>query len=255
MTSAADRRKASWAVETSAAHFFRSNAMKSLLGKIALRTYVGLNLGEREVTAVEIAATPLGPVPIASRTEPCAPNELLSAVERTLKSLQGDKPRRLHVAIGLPSSRVYFGTRPMRKGIVPSPENVLQKSLTSQDIAIEDLAVDLMSGMVDKSPVASVAACRRKFMAAVLAAVERSGCKTVRTEPAACALARLAAERHRSPRRARALLRVFLGKEEGLAVLLLSGYTTAWRPFALPEFSEGMAIESAARTLTSQNQY
>lgn len=229
--------------------------MKSLLGKISLRKYVGLHLGEHEVTAAEVAVTPLGPIQVAARTEPCPPNELLNVIERVLNSLQGAKRRRLQVAIGLPASRVFFGTRPLRKDADPSPQAVLQKSLSSSDISIDDLTVDLMKSSVDKSPVASVAACRKKYMAAVLSVVERCGAKVIRTEPAACAFVRLASQRHRQPRRSKAMLRIFLGTDNGLAVLILGNQTIAWRPFAMPEFSESMSILSAARTLVSQNQH
>ena len=46
--------------------------MKSLLAKMSMRRFVGLYLGEHEVAVSEVAVTPLGPVEIASRTEPCA---------------------------------------------------------------------------------------------------------------------------------------------------------------------------------------
>lgn len=87
--------------------------MKSLLAKISMRRFVGLYLGEHEVAISEIAVTPLGAVVVASRSEPCGQNELLSVIERILQSLQGRKQRRLQVAVGLPNSRVFFGTRPL----------------------------------------------------------------------------------------------------------------------------------------------
>ena len=229
--------------------------MKSLLAKISLRKFVGLYLGEHEVSASYVAVTPLGPVEIAARTEPCPPNELLSVIEHMLQSLQGRKQHRLQVAIGLPNARVFFGTRPLRGGADSSPEGVMQKLLCSANISIADLTIDLIKSTVDKSPLASVAACRKKYMAAVLGVLQRCGARAVRAEPAPYALVRAAARQHRPPRRAGTLLRIFLGAQEGLAVLTVGGLPLAWRTFATPPLSEGMAILSAARTLLSQSQY
>ena len=113
-----------------------SDAMKSLLAKIAIRRFVGLYLGEHEVSVSEVAVTPLGPIEINSRTEPCPPNELLNVIERVLQSLHGRKQRRLQVAIGLPNSRVFFGTRPLRSAADSSPEGVMQKLLCSSNVSI-----------------------------------------------------------------------------------------------------------------------
>ena len=68
-------------------------------------------------------------------------------------------------------------------------------------------------------------------------------------------LVRAATRQHHPPRRAKTLLQIFLGATEGLAVLTVAGLPLAWRSFAIPSFSEGMAILSATRTLLSQNRY
>jgi hypothetical protein len=229
--------------------------MKSLLAKFALHKFVGLYLGEHEVCVSKVAITPLGPVEISSYTEPCPPNELLNVIERVLQSLQGRKQRRLQVAIGLPNSRVFFGTRPMRSAGDSSPESVMQKLLCSSNVSADDLTIDLIKSTVNKTPVATVTACRKKYMAAVLAVLQRCGALACRTEPAPCALVRAAAKQHHPPRRSKTLLRIFLGATEGLAVLTIDGLPLAWRSFAIPPSSEGMAILSATRTLLSQNRY
>jgi hypothetical protein len=229
--------------------------MKSLLAKFAMRRFVGLYLGEREVSVSEVAVTPLGPVEVVSRTEPCPPNELLNVIERQLQSLQGRKQRRLQVAIGLPNSRVFFGTRPLRGVADPSPQGVMQKLLCSSNVTTDDLTIDMIKSNVNKAPVATVTACRKKYMAAVLAVLQRCGAQASRTEPAPCALVRAAAKLHRPPRRAKTLLRIFLGATEGVAVLTVDSLPLAWRGFAIPQFSEGMSILSAARTLLSQSRY
>lgn len=229
--------------------------MKSLLGKIALRKYVGLSLGEHEVSASVVAVTPLGPVEIASRTEPCPPNELLGVIERVVQSLQGPKQRRLQIAIGLPNSRVFFGTRPIRTGADATPEAMVQKLLCSSNVSSDDLTIDMIKSSIDKTSVASVGACRKKYMAAVLGVLQQCGALVIRTEPVPCALVRAAARQHRPPRKSKTLLRIFLGADEGLAVLTVGGLPLAWRAFAMPSFSEGMSILSAARTLLSQSKY
>ncbi len=229
--------------------------MKSLLAKISMRRFVGLYLGEHEVAISEIAVTPLGAVVVASRSEPCGQNELLSVIERILQSLQGRKQRRLQVAVGLPNSRVFFGTRPLRAGSETSPESVMQKLLCSPNVTTDDLTIDMVKSTINKSPVATVTACRKKYMAAILAVLQRCGAQACRTEPAPCALVRAAAKQYRPPRRVKTLLRIFLGTAEGVAVLTLDGLPLAWRCFALPSFSEGMSILSATRTLISQSRY
>ena len=162
--------------------------MKSLLAKMSMRKFVGLYLGEHEVAVSEVAVTPLGPVEIVSRTEPCPPNELLNVIERVLQSLQGGKQRRLQVAIGLPNSRVFFGTRPLRGAADTSPVGVMQKLLCSPNVTTDDLTIDMVKTNINKAAVATVTACRKKYMAAVLAVLQRCGAQACRTEPAALRL-------------------------------------------------------------------
>jgi hypothetical protein len=228
--------------------------MKSLLAKLAMRKFVGLYLGEHEVSVSVVAVTPLGPVETASISEPCQPNELLGTIERLLNSLQGTRRRRLQVAIGVPNSRLFFGTRPLRNSD-GTAEGMMAKLLCSSNVTTDDLTIDMIKSNVDKVPVGSVGACRKKYMAAVLGVLQTCGAVIVRTEPAPCALVRSAAQQCRPPRRAKTLLNIFLGEQEGIAVLTVGSLPLAWRSFALPSFSEGMAILSAARTLLSQSQY
>jgi hypothetical protein len=231
-------------------------AMKSLLAKIAMRKVVGLYLGDHEVSVSEVAVTPLGPIQIFARTEPCQPNDLMNAVERALQSLQTRRrPRRLQVGLGIPLARMFFGTQMLRGTTVPAPESVLQKLFRSSDISVDDLTYDMAKITCDKTPVACVAACRKKYMTAILASLQRCGGIANYAEPAACALVRAASHSHRTPRRAKTILWFFLGKEEGTAVLTVSGQPLAWRAFALPSLSEGMAILSSVRTLLSHIQY
>ncbi len=228
--------------------------MRSLLAKIAIRKGVGLYLGEHEVAVSKVAATPLGPIELASCSAPYTPEDLASVLERLLAPLLGRK-RRVPVAVGLPSSRIFFGTRLIRTGGESSPEAVLQKALCSSNISVEDLTVDLLHGNVNKLPVTNVAACRKKYMAGVVATLTQIGVRPFRTEPSPCALVRLAAQQHRFPRRSKVVLCVFLNATQGLAVLVAGGMPLGWRKFILPAGGEGSAILCAARTLRTQHKY
>ena len=108
--------------------------MKSLLTKIAIRKAVGLYLGEHEVAVSKVASTPLGPVEVASSSEPCTPEDLPEVIERLLVPLVGRK-RRVPVAVGLASSRLFFGTRLTATSGAATPEAVLQKALCSSNIS------------------------------------------------------------------------------------------------------------------------
>ena len=229
-------------------------AMRSLLAKVAVRKGVGLYLGEHDVAVSKIAATPLGPVELASASAPYTPEDLASVLERLLAPLLGRK-RRVPVAVGLPSSRIFFGTRLIRAGSESSPEAVLQKALCSSNISVDDLTVDLLHGSVNKAPVTNVAACRKKYMAGVVATLTQMGVRPYRTEPSPCALVRLAAHQHHFPRRSKTVLCVFLNATQGLAVLVADGMPLGWRKFILPASGEGSAILCAARTLRTQHTF
>jgi len=225
--------------------------MKALLTKIALRKAVGLCLGEHEVAVVKVAFTPLGPVVIASSSEPCTPEDVAEVIERLLVPLVGRK-RRVPVAVGLAGSRLFFGTRLTPASGEAKPEVELQKALCSSNLSADDLVVDLLRGKVNKLPVAHLAACRRKYMTRVVAILSELGVRPFRSEPSACALVRLAERQHQSPHRSKTVLRVFLGAAQGLAVVVSGGLPLAWKPFALPAFEEGFAILSAARGFAIQ---
>src|SRR5207244_3492000 len=68
-------------------------------------------------------------------------------------------------------------------------------------------------------------------------------------EPAPCALMRLAASQHSAPRRARTVIRVFLGSNKGLAVGSTGALPLIWRSFSMPELDEGPMLQSQVRAL------
>jgi hypothetical protein len=229
------------------------DAMKSLLAKIAIHKAVGLYLGEHEVSVCKVAAMPFGTVELASSTEPYEPDDLPDVLERLLGPLLGRR-RRCPLAVGLPSSRLFFGTR-LATGGAETPQAMLQKVLCSSNIRVDDLTVDLLRGEVHKAPVASVAACRKKYLTGVVATLGRLGVRPFRAEPSPYALIRLAAKRHPAPRRSKTVLRVFLGATQGLAALVAGGLPLAWRTFTLPAGAEGSAILSVARALRTQERH
>ncbi len=165
------------------------------------------------------------------------------------------RKRRVPVAVGLPGNRIFFGTRLHRTSGESTPEAVLQKALCLPNISIDDLTIDLIQGELSKAPVTSVAACRKKYMAGIVATLTALGIRPYRAEPSPCALVRLAAQQHHFPRRAKTILCVFLNATHGLAVVVAGGMPLAWRNFVLPAHAEGPAILSAARTLRTQHSY
>jgi hypothetical protein len=228
--------------------------MKALLTKIAIRKAVGLYLGEHEVAVCRAVSTPMGPVMVASSCEPCTPENIAEVVERLLVPLLGKK-RRTAVAVGVANSRIFFSTRLMNTGGLTTPEALLQKSLLSSNISIDDLTVDMLRGTVNKIPVAHIAACRTKYMAGVVGILSKLGVRPFRAEPAACALIRLVDQQYRAPRRSKTVLRIFLGANHGLAVLVSGGQPLTWKTFMLSPGMEGFAVLSIARGLVTQQKH
>ncbi len=222
--------------------------MRTLLAKIAVHKAIGLYLGEHEVAVSKVAATPLGPVEIASSAAPCTANNWAEVAQGLLGPLVG-RWRRLPVAVGLPDFRLFSTAQPALAGEAVTPAGVLQKALCLSNICVDDLTADLIKVNAHKPPLASVAACRTKYIAGVVAALGRLGVRPCRAEPSPCALVRLASARRRFPRRSKTLLCVFLGAGQGLAVMVFGGLPLSWKGFSLPAGGEGPAIVSAARTL------
>jgi Tfp pilus assembly protein PilN len=140
----------------------------------------------------------------------------------------------------------------IRAGADSTPEAVMQKALCTSNISVGDLSVDLLQSTLDKQPVARVAACRKKYISGIVGFLKEFGVNLHRSEPAPCALVRLATLKYRPPRRAKVLLRIFLGVSEGLAAMVADGIPLAWRTFPMKAGSEGFSILSAVRTLITQ---
>lgn len=225
-------------------------SMKTVLTGFA-RKAIGLYIGDREITLSQVAATPLGPVEIRRQTAPYEPEQLTAALERLLASCFGSrKRRRLPVVLGLPTVRVFFSTRPIRTTKTDaSPQVLLHEVLQSPAISIDDMVVDLIRAQPEKRPVASIVSCRKKYLGGLLAALEECKIRAARAEPAACALLRAAAQRHRPPRRARNVLRIFTGDNQGLAVVSAGNLPCIWRSFVLPPGGGAAALRSVTRSM------
>ena len=223
--------------------------MTSLLAKLSLTRAVGLYLDEKEICASQVASTLRGPVEIASVRVAYAPDDLPAALRPLLASLAAGR-RRATVAVGMPASRFFFATRSLRgTDGDASPEVLLQRALRSPTISVDDLIVDMTRTELGKVPLTTMAACRRKPLTALLAALESCGVRPARVEPGPCALVRAAVLRRGAPWRTKAMLRVFLHARHGLAVIVAGQQPLSWWSFALPPGEERGAIQCAVRTL------
>lgn len=225
--------------------------MKSLLTKCARHKAIGVFMGDREISVSKVAFMPFGPVETDSASEPYDPDDLDEVLGRLLTPMLGQN-RNVPVAAGLPGSKVFFSTRPVPAGNVPTAETMLQKTLCSTTISIDDLTADMHVVNVQKKPAVSIAACRKRYMAGIVGAVERLGARLMRAEPSACALVRTAVAQKKYPRRGKSVLCVFLGESHGMAAVVVGGRPLAWRTFSLPAGGETTALLSVSRTLQTQ---
>ena len=225
--------------------------MKSLLARCALRKSLGLLIGDREVVVSFVAHSPIGPIEIGRRSEPYEPDELSEVLRRVLLPYR-DRRQRLPwtVGVGLTNLRVFFTTRPIQATERElSPAVLLHEVLQSPNIIIDEMEVDMIKAQPDKRPVASLVACKRKYLSGLLSALADCGVRPHRAEPACCALVRAAARQHRAPRKAKTVIRAFLGRERGLVVLVAGEMPLIWRSFDLPDGGEPGAVVSACMSL------
>jgi hypothetical protein len=231
--------------------------MKSLLVKFTHSRAIGVLIGERAITASLVAFTPIGPVEVDRCSRPVGDEPLDAAAAAAVAPLVRPKAwRAAPVAIGLPALRVFFSTRPIKSlNKDASPQVLLHEVLQSPNLVIDDMAVDMVRSQPFKQPLAGIIATRRKYLGPILEALEGCGVRPSRVEPAPFALLRAALARHRTPRRVKSALRVFVGSGEALAVLTADDLPLAWRSFPLPSGAEETAMVSAVSTLRSLSRY
>ncbi len=232
--------------------------MRALLSRLALRKDIGLAIGDREVAVSEVATTPLGRVEVARDREAVGDDGLAAAVGRLLtRRFTKKELAKARITIGLPALRVFFSTRPIQAdNREASPEVLLHEVLQSPNLNIDDMVVDVIRLKPGQRLLASLAACRKKYLSGVLAALESAGVEPCVAEPSPCALLRDATRRLRAPGRSKAFVRVILGAGGGLAVLTAApAVPLMWRPFDLPAGGEAQAIRAVVASLGSLGRF
>jgi hypothetical protein len=231
--------------------------MKSLLAKCAYRKSFGLYVGDHEVVLCLVADTILGPIEISRRNEPYEPDQLPAVLQKLLGPYRDrHQAFRKPLALGLPELRVFYSTRPIQATDRElSPQVLLHEVLQSPTIVIDEMAVDMIQSQPGKRTVASLVSCRRKYLAGLLSALEGCGVKPYRAEPAPCAVLRAAAQQHHAPRKAKTVLRAFLGADQGIVALVAGELPLVWRSFDLNPGGEAEALVSACMALQILGKY
>jgi hypothetical protein len=203
-----------------------------MLAKLSPRRAVGVHIGDGEIAVSQVAGTLLGPLEVYAHREPCQPEEVGDKLARLLGPLMGKRRGKRIVALSLPHLRVFFSTRPLKATNVDvSAKVLLHEALRSPNTNVEEMAIDMRQASPGKRPVVSLASCRKKYLAGLLADVQACDIRPVRVEPAACAILRAAEQQHPAPRRANVVLRVLLNGEEGMAVLCVNNWPAVIRSF------------------------
>ncbi len=182
-----------------------------LAEKLALRKAIGVYVDEDAVSVCQIALGPFGMVELVNRSEPHQPDTFATTLEELLKPLlPAQRAARTRVSIGLPALRVFFASRALSVTDRNTNANgLLHDLLKSSDVNVDDMEVDVIKAQPAKKPLAILVAGRRKYLTGLLATFEKCGVRPYRTEPAPFALLRLAATRHRAPKKARTVVRAF----------------------------------------------
>jgi Tfp pilus assembly protein PilN len=232
--------------------------VNAILSRFATRKEIGLAVGELEVAACVMAVTLAGRIEVGRFRLPYEHDGLAPALEQLLASCVTPEERtRCRVSVGVPALRVFFSARPIQaKHQDASPAALLHEVLQSPTLNIDDMIVDMIKHRLGRRTLACIISCRKRYFSMVLAALQAGGVQPARCEPAPCALLRHAARKYKPPRGARSLVRVFLGKGQGLAVLVTDGdLPLMWRPFGLPAGSEWDAISAAVASVRSPGVY
>jgi hypothetical protein len=222
--------------------------VKALLAKFMPYKGLGLYVGEDEVFVSKVVSTPLGLVELARHSQKYAADQLDDVVAQLLKPLVDPKKRGVPVAVGVPTRRVFFSTRPLSaSGAANSAQTVLREMLQSPNVCIDELSVQVVKGEFGKRKLASVVSCRREYLFDLLQTLRESNVQPFRTEPAPFALLRVAITKRRV-RRSKPALRLFLGQREALAVVTAGTMCVLWKPFKLVSGNELPALCSAIRS-------
>jgi hypothetical protein len=230
--------------------------MKSLLVNLSTKRAIGLQIGDRSIVVSQVVQTALGPVEVGRHSELLGDEPLANVLARALKpALAKQRWRKAPVAIGLPVIRSFFNTKPvntMERDTTTQP--VLQGLLQSSNLLMDDIDLDLVRSQPFKTPLATVLATRKKYLAPIQEALAESSIRPHQVEASALALFRLAVSRHRTPRNAKTAFRVCLGSREVLTILTALDRPLAWRFHDLAPGDEIATIGSTVTTLRAQCQ-
>lgn len=231
--------------------------MKWLLAKLGLPKSLGLYIDGNAITLSQIVATPFGPLEIASQTETLDDEDLGEAISRLIGPLLGKgKFRRTPVSVAVPSERVYFSTRPIHAASGDSaPHVLLREAMRSQNVAVHEMAVDVVKAQPDSREVASIAACDKEYLNKIVEALKQLDVCPVRTEPAPCSLLRLASRQHSARRGAKVVLRLFLSSDQVLTVLIVNKLPMLWRFTNLAQGEEAASLVTACRSILATSKY
>jgi hypothetical protein len=214
------------------------------------RTIAGLYVDEHELTLCHMAVTPIGTKSLRQETVPYQADQLEETLRELLSPFLTKRGVRVPIAVGLPMLRVIFTSRPLPQNTKdPAPDVLLHEAMRSSNVNVDDMEVDMIKSQPGKQPLASLTACRRRYLAGLLSALGSCGVRPYRAEPSPFALVRLAASRYKTPRKSKAAIRIVLGEKQGVAVLIASGTPMAWRTFELAAGAEVSTVISAVKAL------
>jgi hypothetical protein len=230
--------------------------MLPLLAKIGLPQSIGLYFDGPAMHATVLVATPFGRLQLATCTEPFDPEQPAEAVRRLLSKLPRRGFGRTPVAIGVPVEETYFTSRPINVGgSEASPRVLLREALRSPNVHVDDMTVDVVKSQPDRRCVASIVACKSRYIEPLVKAIQQQDLRLVRAEPAASALLRVARRQYRPPRKAGVVVRVFLSQTHLLAVFTAKHQPLMWRRVQLPRGDEASAIVTSIRSLVAAKEH
>ena len=222
-----------------------------LLSKLVFRRSIGLYVGDTDLTLSEMTWTPLGVKQGVYRVEPVDAESLPEVLERMLRPWRGRRGKlTAPVSVGVSPFRVFFSSRPIKltdKNL--SPANVLHEILQSSNVNVEEMEVETKRGQPGKQPLISLLACKRRYLLSFITPLLQCGIRPYRVEPSPFAILRLATKLVPPPRKSKAVLRVFLGEHQSVAIVVCGSTPLAWRSFDLTSGNEVLSIRSGIMAL------
>jgi hypothetical protein len=225
--------------------------MKDLLNRLPQKRTVAILVGEHEIVVSRVSQS-LGEFSIQERHSIPYPTDRL--VDHLAKIFEPWKKhsvwRKAPIVVGLSTLGTFFSTRPLRvQSCDATPQVLLHEMLRSSTLNIDDMEVDMIKHLVGKQPVASVLACQKKVVSPLLRVIRELGLSPQFAEPAPCALLRDGVRQHKSPKRAKSVLRIFLGDTTALAILTALDVPLLWRPATLAPGGEATSVFSLYRCM------